>query len=199
VLRRALLVAAATLLLAGRSQATVYSWRDASGVFHFTNREDEVPAGPLDSYRAVEERPAPRAEPAASAPPAEPDATAAQSYAQGIDDGLRLAAEQEQRERELAAAEEPPPVYFEPQPAPPVYVSVVPADDPGYGVVDSCAYGGCWPWLGGPVFYTGPFVDQHRFHGGRGAHRGRFGNGHGMSGGGGRGGRGFNRGGAGRR
>lgn len=160
----------------------MYSWRDAAGVYHFTNRAGEVPSGPLDAYSTFEDAVV-SPDAADSAPSDEPEVVPPRTYGDGVEEGRRLAEEQAERERELAALEAPPaaPQFeIEPPAAPPVYVTLVPAD--GYVVADPCAYDNCW--IGGSVvyggpFYGGPFVgrggfDHGRFDHGRHGQRTRF-------------------------
>src|ERR1051326_5935019 len=111
-MRRALFLAVAVLLLAGRAEATVYSWRDGDGAYHFTNQSAEVPPGQLDGFRTVTEAP-PDPSAAASGATADPPAVRAddppRGYEQGVEAGRRIAEEQARLSRELAERAQPEP------------------------------------------------------------------------------------------
>ena len=182
MLRSLLTLAVTMLLLAGRADATVYSWRDADGVFHFTNREDVLPATQPEAFRTFRQIESPAADPAVDERAAEAQATAGEvaeagasrAYVEGVEAGIRIAEEELRLARELARAEaeelQPaaaPVVYYVQEP-PPVVVSVVPARDnryyyDGWG---SCGFGGCTSFLVGPTF------GGRRAGRGRGIHRG---------------------------
>lgn len=179
MIRELLASTVAVLVLVGRAEATVYRWRDADGVFHFTNREEEVPPGPLDAFRAFSELEPPPAAPSdvggAGDTGIRSDAVAEEdAYAAGIEAGLRIAEEQLRLAQELARAaeDESPPVVapvVEVAPAPPVVVSVVPAVAPAYyGWRDPCGPWGCSSWIVGPALLGRPLRHgrfAHRRHG----------------------------------
>jgi hypothetical protein len=182
------------VLLAGPAQATVFSWRDEGGTYHFTNRPDEVPAGPLDGYRASTEAPPPQpaAAECASDPPAAPADDPPGTYEQGVEAGLRLGAEQIRIAGEIAQQAQPEPVAPPPQviyvqqPAP-VVVDVVPYDTGcgGRGCGYGYGYGYGYPFnawvVTTPGLFSRPFSRHGRFAGNH-----RFG-GRAFGGGGGRG------------
>jgi hypothetical protein len=163
------------VLLAGSARATVFSWRDEGGTYHFTNRPDEVPEGPLDAFRTSTEAPPPQASAAdcAGDPPVAADPPAA-TYEQGVEAGLRLGAEQIRIAGEIAQQAQPEPVAAPPQviyvqqPAP--VVEVVPYDAGCGG--RGCGYGyGYWypfnSWVvTSPGFFPRRSFGHGRFAGG---------------------------------
>jgi hypothetical protein len=206
-----LLIGIASLLLAGRAHATVYSWRDGDGTYHFTNQTAEVPPGQLEAFHTTSEATPSRSErDAAIDPPGVADDPPS-SYAQGVEAGLRMGEEQIRLAGELArviaesAAPAPAPaepIVYMPQSAP-VVVSVVPPYASDCGPWSPCGYRYAYDsWFVGPAFFGPAFFRHGRFqHGGH-----RFGNrsfafGGGIDGGhfGGRFGGGFRAGFAGRR
>lgn len=172
IVRRALFLSVAVVLLAGRARATVYSWRDGDGAYHFTNQEADVPPGQLEGYRTVTE--AKPVSSTAESPPADPPADPPSGYQQGLEAGLRIAEEQIRLSNELAERMQPEPaaapVVYAPPPQP-IVVNVAGAETGcgpwgcGYG------YGYGYPfnsWVVGPAVFGRPFFGRGRFHG---AHR----------------------------
>jgi hypothetical protein len=177
---RRVLIGIATLLLAGRAHATVYSWRDGDGAYHFTNQTADVPPGQLEAFHSFSEAaPAPSEGDGAGDPPAAADDPPG-SYAQGVEAGLRMGEEQIRLAAELArviADSAPPaapaPIVYAP-PAPAVVVDVVPAYASNCGPWNQCGYGYGYgfgypydSWIVGPAFFGRPFFRHGRFlHGG---------------------------------
>jgi len=172
VMRRALFLAVAVLLVSGRAQATVYSWREGDGSYHFTNQAADVPPGQLDAFRTVTEAHpvSSTADSAAADPPAARADDPPSGYEQGLEAGLRIAEEQIRLSGELAERMQPepaaaPPVYM-PAPPQPIVVNVAPSDT-GCGPW-GCGYGYGYPynsWVVGPAVFGRPFFGHGRFHG----------------------------------
>jgi hypothetical protein len=175
---RFLLLAAALALLdlsaSPRAEATVYRWRDAGGVLHFSNDAQDVPAG-QEAVESFTTRVPARRDPVIpdvegddAEPPPVSAAGLRHAYERGFDAGLQMASRQLQEAAELARllvqSEREAPVVIAPPPSrPEVSVSIVRSGD-RWGDRDRFYTAGwpVWgPWVYGPGFVGGVVVRPH--------------------------------------